>query len=106
MQRCHIFVSLTIQTRAKAHTTFTLTHIQCPAPFRVTGAMLTSQSCSVMHDMSVTRLFFKKYSPQKLSGVKCRAFKSTDFVRKHILDLAPYQPIVPFDVLSGHWLKL
>lgn len=92
--------------RAKSTYRNTPTHNQCPASFRVTGAMLTSQSCSVMHDMSVTRLFFKKYSPQKLSGVKCRAFNSADFVRKHILDLAPYQPIVPFDVLSGHWLKL
>ena len=35
---------------------------------------------------------------------------NSQYVRKHILDLAPYTPIVPFEVLSGDrltdWIDL
>lgn len=36
-------------------------------------------------------------------SARCRAANTSNsqYVRKHILDLAPYTPIVPFEVLSG-----
>ena len=51
---------------------------------------------------------FSKREPRKLSvpsAIKdpkaAKSLEVKDFIRKHILELAPYKSIVPFDVLSG-----
>ena len=41
---------------------------------------------------------------RRATAVRCEAASTgnnTQYVRKHILDLAAYTPIVPFEVLSG-----
>jgi len=42
-----------------------------------------------------------KRSPAGPSMCRAAEFRTSDFVRNHILELEPYTPIVPFDVLSG-----
>jgi len=41
-----------------------------------------------------------KRSPAGPSMCRAAEFRTSDFVRNHILELEPYTPIVPFDVLS------
>jgi len=38
---------------------------------------------------------------RSLTVTCARSFNASDFVRPHILDLAPYKPIFPLEVLSG-----
>lgn len=35
------------------------------------------------------------------TGHSPNGIRATDFVRRHIVDLQPYTPIIPFEVLSG-----
>jgi histidinol-phosphate aminotransferase len=37
---------------------------------------------------------------RSLTATSARSFKASDFVRPHILDLAPYKPIFPLEVIS------
>ena len=46
----------------------------------------------------------------KAAAAAAGGTSNSKYVRKHILDLAPYTPIVPFEVLSGDrltdWIDL
>lgn len=65
----------------------------------MTTAARARASSATLWTRIISRRSRVSSSPRKRACT--RSFASTDFIRPHILELAPYKPILPLDVLSG-----